>query len=70
VFLLSSYLLAFNEQLQLSNSAYYFFFGLMVAGGVLFAVKKLMSVLQLIGSAMAIAERDVQTPQSDPKKSE
>ncbi len=42
----------------------------MVAGGVLFAVKKLMSVLQLIGSAMAIAERDVQTPQSDPKKSE
>ncbi len=42
----------------------------MVVGGLFFAVKKLISVLQLIGSAMTIAESDVQTPQSDPKKSE
>jgi hypothetical protein len=49
---------------------YHFFFGLLVVGGLLFAVKKLMSVLQLIGSAMTIAERDVQTPQSDSKKNE
>jgi CDP-diacylglycerol--inositol 3-phosphatidyltransferase len=68
-FLLSSYLLAFSEQLQLSAGSYYFFFGLMVVSGLLFAVKKLMSVLQLIGSAMTIAERDAQTPQSDAKKS-
>lgn len=32
----------------------------MVMGGVLFAIKKLMSVLQLIGSAQTIAERDLE----------
>ena len=54
----------------MSNGAYYFFFGLMIVSGVLFAIKKLMSVLQLIRSAQTIAERDVQTPQVDAKKSD
>lgn len=63
MFLLSSYLLAFSEQLNMTGAVYYFFFGLMVVGGVLFAIKKLMSVLQLIGSAQTIAEREVVTPQ-------
>jgi hypothetical protein len=36
----------------------------MIGGGILFAIKKLMSVLQLIGSAQTIAERDAQTPES------
>lgn len=64
VFLLSSYLLAFSEQLNMTGAVYYFFFGLMVVGGILFAIKKLMSVLQLIGSAQTIAERDAITPQA------
>lgn len=55
VFLLSCYLLAFSDQLGMTGAVYYFFFVLMVLGGLLFAVKKLMSVLQLIGSAMTIA---------------
>jgi hypothetical protein len=50
----------------MTGAVYYFFFVLMVLGGLLFAVKKLMSVLQLIGSAMTIAERDVQTPEGQP----
>lgn len=63
VFLLSCYLLAFSEKLEMTGAVYYFFAGLMAVGGVLFAVKKLMSVLQLIGSAQTIVERDSVTPQ-------
>ena len=44
------------------NELYIFFYLLMILGGLLFAVKKLMSILQLIGSAQTIAERDVATP--------
>lgn len=57
---MSCYLLAFKDTLNMSTELYYFFFGLMVMGGVLFAIKKLMSVLQLIGSAQTIAERDLE----------
>jgi hypothetical protein len=32
-----------------------FFFALIIVGGILFAIKKLMSILQLIGSAQSIA---------------
>ena len=52
----------------MTGAVYYFFFGLMVVGGILFAIKKLMSVLQLIGSAQTIAERDAVTPQDQPTK--
>jgi hypothetical protein len=62
VFLLSCYLLAFNEKLNMTGGVYYFFVGLTAVSGVLFAVKKLMSVLQLIGSAQTIVEREVTTP--------
>lgn len=65
---MSSYLLAFSEQLNMTGAVYYFFFGLMIVGGILFAIKKLMSVLQLIGSAQTIAERDAVTPQDQTTK--
>ena len=46
----------------MTGGVYYFFVGLTAVSGVLFAVKKLMSVLQLIGSAQTIVEREVTTP--------
>lgn len=67
-FLLSSYLLAFSEKLNMTGAIYYFFFGFMVVNGILFAIKKLMSILQLIGSAQTIAERDVANLQDQATK--
>lgn len=67
-FLLSSYLLAFSEKLNMTGAIYYFFFGFMVVSGILFAIKKLMSILQLIGSAQTIAERDAATLQDQATK--
>lgn len=60
MFLLSTYLIYFEEKLQyphLIAVGIYFLFGV---GAILFAVKKLMSIIQLISASEQLAEMDIE----------
>lgn len=60
MFLLSTYLIHFEKQLQLSALASQGLYSLFVIGAILFAIKKLMSVIQLVSASEQLAEMDVE----------
>jgi hypothetical protein len=59
IFLLSAYLYAFATQLQFPSWAITLNLAGVVIGFVLFAIKKMMSVIQLISASQQLAAIDI-----------